>query len=402
MIRMQGPLREQLDTEPSDERVARVAQAVAERRRSRTTHRGPWAMGTALAIAAGVAGALLWWATSGGLERGAAAAPGVIASVLRVHGAVVEAQPAHAVRFAETPEAMVFTLGVGERIALDVPPGTGLAWVVDAAWARVEVVGTQFVVERFVDRVAVDVSRGRVQVTSPALPEGARYLAAGDHLEISARHVARAVAQARGGPASGEGRSASTGEAPIEGSRGASRPADAPTALPDRPNQATLDALERATAAERAARRVASAARAPGGARATHDAPSAAPTRDLAADLLAQADAERAAGRYAQAVLVLERLARDHPADPRAGLAIFTAARIEQDQLGHPRTAADALERALAQGLPEELREDARARRFEAYLAVPDKVGALRAATDYLAHHPRGRRAAAARAIASP
>lgn len=116
--------------------------------------------------------------------------------------------------------------------------------------------------------------------------------------------------------------------------------------------------------------------------------------------LWSAADQARAQGEYSAAVTLLERISAEYSSDPRAGLASFTAARIEQDQLARPAEAAAHLERALSLGLAEELREPARARLLDARVETKESIAAVHAATDYLLHHPRGERAADARRIA--
>jgi transmembrane sensor len=76
--------------------------------------------------------------------------------------------------------------------------------------------------------------------------------------------------------------------------------------------------------------------------------------------LLADADDLRRAGRLAEAVEVLGRVARS-PSDPLAGMAWFTRARLLLD-LGRDAEAATDLERAIDAGLPPALEQRARAR----------------------------------------
>jgi hypothetical protein len=116
--------------------------------------------------------------------------------------------------------------------------------------------------------------------------------------------------------------------------------------------------------------------------------------------LLAAADSSRGAGEYSAALSIFAEIYTKYSSDPRAGLAAFSAARIEQDTLRHPLEAAQKIEIALQLGLASELREPARARLFDAYRGAGDTLSAGRAAADYLVHHPSGERAAEARRIA--
>jgi transmembrane sensor len=106
--------------------------------------------------------------------------------------------------------------------------------------------------------------------------------------------------------------------------------------------------------------------------------------------LLARADAARADGRPWDAASALRRFVRERQDDPRAAIIAFTLARVELDELDHPRAAARACELALRLGLPGDVRELARARRVEAWARAGDRDAAARAARDYLARHPEG------------
>lgn len=92
--------------------------------------------------------------------------------------------------------------------------------------------------------------------------------------------------------------------------------------------------------------------------------------------LLALADGARLSGHPADAVPPLERLIKEHPERPEAALAAVTLGRIFLDQLGRPRDAARAFERALALGAPQGLRGDVQARLVEAYERAGDAVAA--------------------------
>jgi transmembrane sensor len=113
------------------------------------------------------------------------------------------------------------------------------------------------------------------------------------------------------------------------------------------------------------------------------------------ADLFALADVARLSGHPAEAAAPLQRILNEFSADPQASLAAFALGRLELDSLGRPHRAAAALNRALALGIPQGLREDVRARLVEAYLQAGDRDAARAAADAYHREFPSGRHAKA-------
>jgi hypothetical protein len=108
-------------------------------------------------------------------------------------------------------------------------------------------------------------------------------------------------------------------------------------------------------------------------------------------DLLKLSDVARLSGHPADALPALERAVREFPEDRRAGLAAYTAGRIQADDLHQPRHGADAFAQAIALGLPDALGETAWLRLVETRLAAGDRAGAEDAATKYQARFPSGR-----------
>ena len=123
---------------------------------------------------------------------------------------------------------------------------------------------------------------------------------------------------------------------------------------------------------------------------ATASRPAGAAASGSAKELLARAEASRAANDPRGAARLFDALRAHHRADPRAGLAAFELGRLRLDRLGDPRGAAEALSDALsiAPGAP--FREDAQARLVEAYEASGDHARCLDARAGYLARYPRG------------
>jgi hypothetical protein len=91
---------------------------------------------------------------------------------------------------------------------------------------------------------------------------------------------------------------------------------------------------------------------------------------------------------------LLETAVAAEPGGHRAAIACFTLGRLYLEELGQPGSAARAFERSLAAGTPLGLEEDVRARLVEARAKMADATGARRAAEQYRARFPGGRRAA--------
>ncbi len=115
-------------------------------------------------------------------------------------------------------------------------------------------------------------------------------------------------------------------------------------------------------------------------------------TTETADRLLAEADAERAAGHAEQGAAILRRLLRDHAHDVRAPLAAFTLGRLLLMELDRPGEAAAAFAqvRALAPRGP--FAEDALAREVEAWKRAGDADKVRARAQEYLKNYPSGRR----------
>ncbi|MFO0725436.1 MAG: hypothetical protein U1E65_16755 [Myxococcota bacterium] len=126
------------------------------------------------------------------------------------------------------------------------------------------------------------------------------------------------------------------------------------------------------------------------------------PAPELAAidALWEEIDRARAQGENERAVERLGQLIETYPSDARAGLAAFVRARILQDLLGRAEQAAVSIDVALRLGVPADLEEAARARRFQAYASARLAERAQQAARDYLLHYPEGAHRDGARALA--
>jgi transmembrane sensor len=111
---------------------------------------------------------------------------------------------------------------------------------------------------------------------------------------------------------------------------------------------------------------------------------------ESARDLLARAEAFRAANDPRAAARLFDALRLRHRSDPRAGLAAFELGRLRLDRLGDPRGAAEAFNDAISVAPDAPFREDAQARLVEAYAASRDSSRCLEAQAVYLLRYPRG------------
>lgn len=233
----------------------------------------------------------------------------------------------------------------------EVTRGLPRSFRVHAGEVEVAVVGTVFTVRRQEDTVVVAVEEGRVQVSWPG---GRRELGPGD---------AGAFGGAPPPPPPGP---APTRRSPVK--RDAVHPPEQWRALAEQGRfEEAFEVLRRLP-------------------------PSV--VRDEADELLLAADAARLAGHPEEALPFLERVVRDHPADPRAALAAFTLGRMLLHQLGRPQEAAAQFARSRALAPGSALALDALAREAEAWARAKKPERARQRALEYLRHDPDGPRAA--------
>ncbi|HMI91794.1 MAG TPA: FecR family protein [Polyangiales bacterium] len=250
------------------------------------------------------------------------------------------------------------------RGEFDVVPGGSRSWSIACGDVTVDVVGTQFAIERSQRGVRVEVSRGVVRVSAPGMTGGAQRLTAGETVYVPA-----AIERALIAPTPEHSAAASQAPAAVDGD-GVATPAAVralePTAVPPAP----ASAPDVRTPSDRGA----------------HGTPPAA-----SADLwLRQADAARRAGRDEEAKALLERIVQRARGRPHAALAALTLARLVMAD--EPARAAAALAAVAAAHNPEGLREDIAARLVEAYARAGQRDRAREAAAGYARAFPRGRR----------
>jgi len=319
-----------IDPGLTDRDVDRLVQGAARRRRQRAIKRAAFAA-TALALVALVAVRFV--------PRHATAPQAVAVNdgSLRLGDGslAMPIEPGSSVTvLAESPEHVDLALQRG-RARFDVVPSAKRVFSVQAGDVTVTVLGTAFTVERVADRIGVVVERGTVRVDWKV---GTRQLHEGESGWFPPLFV----------ESSGEEVSPRTPD-----------PAPMPSARP-------------------------------------HETKRSAPREEsgeTAEGLLAEADAERAAGHVEQGAAILRRLLRDHAHDARAPLAAFTLGRLLLVELDRPREAATAFAqvRALASRGP--FAEDALAREVEAWKRAGDADKVRARAQEYLKNYPSGRRA---------
>lgn len=212
-------------------------------------------------------------------------------------------------------------------------------WRIEAGVLSVEVVGTQFEVQRSAQRVRVVVTEGRVLVRSSALTDGVMRLDAGQDIVVE-------------------------------------NPAAAPAARSDTAPRAPTAP---ATAAEPTTDPVTTQARAETTKRASI----------TLATLQAQVDQARRDADPARTASLLKDIIRLYPSDPAAALSSFSLGRIHQRQ-GQWASADRAYQWALDHGASGPLREDCYLRRVEVELKLAPAQAQSTART-YFALYPSGR-----------
>jgi transmembrane sensor len=227
---------------------------------------------------------------------------------------------------------------------------------VQSGAVRVEVLGTQFVVERVsAERARVSVTEGRVRVAGEVEQHE---LTAGDSVLFPAVTLPSSLTVADSAPAE-------------------DAPSPAPAAAPAHPAPKRMW-IRLAQAGDYDAAYSALLS--------THDT-----ARD-AAELMLQADTARLSHHPDAAVAPLRLVLARHAADPRAPLAAFTLGRVLLDDLGRPREAGEAFARARHLAPRGPLAEDALAREVEAWSRSGDLTRAHELAETYVGQYPSGTR----------
>lgn len=230
---------------------------------------------------------------------------------------------------------------------LSVRPGGPRRWVVESGPVRVEVVGTEFEIDRQVHRVMVAVERGVVVVRGEGVPDRVQRLAAGARLVV-----------------------------PLVGGSDAQPDATAQRALGVNPSK--VDPEPQTTLVEAPAQ----TAIATGAAIGNH--------AGVAEELLERANQARRQGDRALAVQLLRQAIAQGHDRPAGGIAALTLARLIM--VDDPAGAARTLQQALRAQMPRALEEDARARLVEALRQSGDSSSARAAAEEFKRQFPNGAR----------
>jgi transmembrane sensor len=275
----------------------------------------------------------------------------------------------------QSPRTVVLALRRG-LTQYDIRPGGARRWRIESGTVTVEVVGTQFSVERSEKSVRVEVQRGRVLVRGQGVPDTVQALDAGHALVVelpvppSASHATEAAKPV-----------------PIESNAMFPRPASNRTDRAQAPAGTPKADDWRIAAARQDWNQAWETLGKDGIARET------AHTDDVAL-LLSLADVARLSGHPGDSLMPLRQIVGGHPEDPRSAMAAFTLGRVLLDSLGNPVQAAFAFEKALALKLPTSLAEDAQARLVEAHKKAGAIAQAQAAAATYRSRYPAGRRRA--------
>ena len=263
-----------------------------------------------------------------------------------------------------TATSFVAMLQTG-RADFEVHPGGPRRWQIECGLATVEVVGTGFSCTREPGRLRVAVQHGAVLVRGDQVRDRAQRLSAGQSLEIVDPLLAP--------PAAAPARLPEPAAAP-EAAGDAAAPVLTPPLARVSWRELAQSGRQRDAFAALGARGLMREARQAG-----------------VTDLLLLADVARLSGHPRDAVAPLERILDAYPRDAQAPLAAFALGRLELDALNAPAQAVRALDRALALGLPQSLREDARARLVEAHARSGNAAAARAAAAAYRREFPDGR-----------
>ena len=343
--------------------------------------------------------------------------------------------------------AIEFALRKG-KMSFQVTPGGHRRWTVHCGDIDVVVVGTIFDVTRTAEDITVHVQRGKVYVKGPRVPDGVQNLTAAMSLRIPTSDAPDGVV-AEGKPAPiriPDEIPVAPAEVVAEGNSGRS-PDVTTSPQPPRRGGASTDfpilKEERGISTKLAppsSSETGTTATSPsetggrGDFPTTSETPSiagehtvkdrqvapAAPDKDWktlaragnfegafdalpkstfralaneswsAEDLFLLSDVARITKHPRQACTVLGEIIRRYPADPRAGLAAYTLARVTTESLGQPVEGARYYEQALALGVSSVLKETALIRLIDTYRGTSPRK-CRRYEDIYLAEFPGGR-----------
>lgn len=391
----EAPLGTKLTKDLDPRAIDEVWERIDARRRGRPS----WGRATAIAgaLALVVALVVLFLRQSGNAPaalrvEGGAPLPTAVALTQAVtldDGSCVGISGGTLVPLANDGKAIRFSLPRGQA-TFDVVPGGPRTWTVDAGLVTVTVLGTRFDVTRGEHDARVSVERGKVLVTGKGIPGGEVVLTAGEHVEVNDGSAAPAPSATLTPPSDAADAEVSPGPAPRQAPSVAPATPGPTAALPSPlapPSASSTTSPEDAWHPLADRGKYAEAYATLGKEGVAREARRA----ERPEDLLQVADVARLSGHPADAVLPLERLLANHPTSKAAPQAAFTLGKIELDALGRPGRAAAAFEKAISLGVPAALKEDAFARRVEAYAKAGDPSKARTARNAYESAFPNGR-----------
>lgn len=261
------------------------------------------------------------------------------------------------------------------RVQCDVRHASERLFRVVAAEHEVLVRGTRFSVELSRERneLAVEVESGRVEVRRVRADEAEALLGAGQRWSV------QLVPLLTASPPLQAGNMVSPLNLGTEPDSGVAVPSGG--ALAPGPSQPVLPAV--AVGSEPSERQRPAGERAATGRQGSTAGQSA-------RELLDVANAARRRGELPAAADAYERLLRNHPEDPRVGLAAFELGRIRMDEFHDVHAAILVLQLAVRAAKEAGLREDALARLVRAHEILKDAPQCRIARAQYLEAYPTG------------
>jgi len=259
-----------------------------------------------------------------------------------------------------TSDTEMIVVAKSGNFRFDVAPNPARRFVVETGKVTVRVLGTRFIVAQQDQRVQVRVERGHVEV---AWPEG--------HTELRAEE---------------------SGWFPPLPQTLEPAPASEPSPSAERGSRASNERSQFIELTHK------------GDYQAAYAILDRAPQLfgNSAEDLMLAADAARLTNHPQQAVVYLQRIAKEHSGDSRAPLAAFTLGRIYMSQLKQPALAAQAFSLVRQLAPSGALVEDAMARQAEALEQAGQHEAAQKLVEDYLRQFPSGRRGERLRELVHP
>jgi transmembrane sensor len=380
LARKVAATRQRLSLDLGNDRVARLADRFEERLQRRRSIRMTAKLATGLAAAAAIAVLSVRTIRTHTLEGARShELPSTPAIAMPLHvpdgSSVTPLDDLTVVQIKESSSSHSVIELVRGGARFNVTHNPSRLFRVEAGVVTVDVLGTEFTVERIGPRVRVSVLRGQVQV---GWSERTALVIEGE-TGIFPRQK----------PGDDGASSADLeGEAPgalADDSITPNGAASSPHAGPSDHTRAGTSSPWRSLAAQRNFNEAYNALRRDG-----WDVP------NNPSDLLLSADVARMSHHPSEAIPPLRRVVEQYSSDPRAPAAAFTLGRVLMET-GAPRQAALAFAKAGTLDHQGTIVEDALAREVEAWSRAGDVARAHKRAEDYVARYPSGLRLASVR-----